>query len=295
LGLLAVTSLTSALGGRCALAEDSHAEDRASIEKNGQAFVDAFGRGDAKAVAAFWTSDGDYTDETGRRLRGRDAIEKAFERFFSENHGLRTKIEGFSIRFITPGVAVEEGTSEVFAADGPPPSQARYTAVHVKKDGQWLLASVTEAPYTPPSHYRRLQGLEWTIGDWAGQGDNGQGEQLSFNWAEDQNFIVASFTTVVKDVPVGNATQWIGWDPEAKRLRSWIFDATGGFGEGSLSQDGNKWTIKTKTVLRDGKKATATYVLGRVDADTITLQSTDRMVDGKPLPDTKEIQLKRVK
>ena len=87
----------------------------------------------------------------------------------------------------------------------------------------------------------------------------------------------------------------IGWDPVAKRVRSWIFDTTGGFGEGSWTKDGKKWTIKTSSTLQDGKKATATFIFAPVDADTITLQSQDRTMDGEKLPDTKEVKMKRVK
>lgn len=97
----------------------------------------------------------------------------------------------------------------------------------------------------------------------------------------------------VKGVSVGSATQWIGWDPQAKRVRSWIFDASGGFGEGAWTKDNAKWMVKTSSILQDGKKATATIVLGRVDANTLSLQSKDRTVDGKAVPDTKELMLKR--
>ena len=33
----------------------------------------------------------------------------------------------------------------------------------------------------------------------------------------------------------------IGYDPVKGRLRSWVFDSEGGFGEGSWRQEGNKW------------------------------------------------------
>ena len=49
-------------------------KDEAALEKNARAFVEAFHKGDARAVAAFWAPEGDYTDQTGRYLKGRDAI-----------------------------------------------------------------------------------------------------------------------------------------------------------------------------------------------------------------------------
>src|SRR5262245_7531854 len=36
-------------------------QDKAAIQKNAEAFVAAFHKSDAKALAAFWTTDGDYT------------------------------------------------------------------------------------------------------------------------------------------------------------------------------------------------------------------------------------------
>ncbi len=270
------------------------AKDKEAIAKNAEAFVEAFHKGDAKAVAALWTPEGEYTLQSGRKLKGREAIEKALHSFFAENKGLKVRIESDSLQFVTPEVAIEDGATFVISPDGSPPSRARYTIVHVKKDGKWLLASVRDAPFTPPGNYEHLRGLEWAVGNWSAE-DKGDAEHLALSWADNRNFLIGTFAATVKGVEVGKATHWIGWDPQAKRIRSWIFDAAGGFGEGAWTRDGDKWVVKTKSVLQDGKNATATFYLGRVDADTLTLQAKDRTVDGKAVPDTKEFKLKRVK
>jgi uncharacterized protein (TIGR02246 family) len=271
------------------------AEDRAGIQKAAEGFVEAFHKGDAKAAASFWTPDGELTDVAGRRLKGREAIEQGFRQLFTEHKNLKMHIEGQSLRFVTPDVAIEEGLSEVFGADGGPPSRAHYTNLLVKKDGKWLLSSSRESPYTPPGNFEHLRGLQWAVGEWSGRTEAGDEERITFDWAANQNFLVGSFATTAKNVPVGAATQWIGWDPLAKRVRSWIFDESGAFGEGNWTADSDRWTAKMSLVLPDGKKATVTIHLSRVDADTISLRSTDRSVDGKPLPDTKEVKLSRVK
>jgi uncharacterized protein (TIGR02246 family) len=270
-------------------------KDKAAIQRNGEAFVEAFHKGDARALAAFWTPNGDYTDESGRQLKGREAIEKAFEQYLAENKGLKLRIESQSLRFLTPDVALEEGITEVISPNGGPPSRDRYSIVHVRWEGQWRLGSVHETAFVPPGNREHLHGLEWAIGDWAGEAGNGEAERLAVSWAENENFVLANFARTSGDTPVAGATQWIGWDPLEKRVRSWIFDATGGFGEGSWTQDGNKWVVKTHSVLQDGKKATATHIVTHVDADTLSLQARDRTVKGKPIPDGPEIKLKRVK
>src|SRR5262249_23528752 len=161
----------------------------AALIKNAEAFVEAFHKGDAKALAAFWTADGDYVDQTGHSLKGREAIEKAFKEFFAENKGLKVRIESHSLRFVTPDVAIEDGMTSTMAADGSPPSRARYTIVHVKKDGQWLLSSVRDAAYAPATNHEFLKNLEWAIGDWSDENDKGEVARVSFDWSPSQNFI----------------------------------------------------------------------------------------------------------
>ncbi len=242
-----------------------NAKDKEAIAKCAEAFVEAFHKGDAKALAAFWAPNGDFSDQTGKHLKGRKAIEKAFAALFA--------VDRHSLKFITPSVAIEDGTTEVYAPDGRPPTRANYTMVHVKKDGEWSIATLRNSTYTPPSNYHHLRGLEWAIGDWAGKRETGEMEKLSFAWDNGQNFIVAKFSTSAREVPVGSAKVLIGWDPGAKRIRSWIFDSTGGFGEGTWSGGGKKWTIKIANTLPDGKKAATTIALAMVGADTISLQA----------------------
>src|SRR5262249_14967778 len=148
----------------------------------------AFGKGDAKALAAFWTPEGDFTDLTGHKLVGREAIEKAFAELFAEHKGLDLRIDITGLRFVTAEVAVEDGTTSVLHPDGAPPARSRYTIVHVKKDGKWLLESVRQAAYTPPSNYEHLKGLEWLIGEWVDDVPGGEAARISFEWTDNQNF-----------------------------------------------------------------------------------------------------------
>jgi uncharacterized protein (TIGR02246 family) len=270
-------------------------KEGAAIQKLAESFIKAFESGDARGVAACWTEDGTYGDLGGQQLKGRAAIEKAFREFFSTNRGLKVQIISESLQFITPDVALEEGVSEVFPPDGGLPSRARFRNVLVKKNGEWLLSSVKDSAFVPPSNYEHLRGLEWAIGDWASEGGEGPVEHVSLAWTETRNFLVGSFSTTVKNVSVGSAKQWIGWDPKAKRIRSWSFDDTGAFGEGAWTKEGDRWVIKSSTVLGDGKTMTATYVIGRANGDTITLEARNRAVDGNSLPDVKQVRLKRVK
>jgi uncharacterized protein (TIGR02246 family) len=276
-----------------AISAETAAEEN-SLTNNAKAFIDAFEKGDAKAVAAFWAEDGDYVDVDGRHLQGRSAIENAFKDFFAENKGLKLRIDINSVRFLTPDTAIEDGTTSVIPPDNTLPSQARYSNVHVKKDGQWVLQSVRETPYTPPGNYEHLRGLEWAIGEWVDEGNGPEVGHVTFEWSPEGNFIISIQAVTVKDNLVSRVTEWIGWDPTTSQVRSWSFEADGGIGEGVWSSQGDQWIIKTNAILPDGKKLAATNVVTRTGPGAITWKSKDRTLDGKELPEVKETKMKRV-
>ena len=80
ISLLVLAAFTLGVSVRPAFAQQAESNPQeAVLLKNAEAFVDAFHKGDAKAVAAFWTPDGDYVDQTGKHLKGRQAIEQEIQ------------------------------------------------------------------------------------------------------------------------------------------------------------------------------------------------------------------------
>jgi uncharacterized protein (TIGR02246 family) len=292
--LVAALGVVVATGPAWGQGAKGNPQEEKALLKNAERFVDAFHKGDAKALAAAWAPDGDYTDQMGKTLKGRAAIEKVFTALFAENKGLKLRIDVGSIRFVTPEVAIEDGVTSVMPANGAPPSRARYTIVHVKRDGEWQLSSVRDAVYAPPSNREHLAELEWLIGEWAGTGSKEGVARIAYHWGENQNFLIGEFTTTMGQFSIGAGMHRIGWDAGNKLIRSWTFEHGGGFGDGMWKRDGNKWTIKATATLNDGKKLTSTNVLTRVDADTATFEFRDRTVDGQPIPDVKTVAFKRV-
>lgn len=258
-------------------------------------FVAAFEAGDAKALAGFWTPDGDYTDQSGRQFKGRAAIQKMYEKAFAGRKGMKLAVTVTSVRTVGADVVLEEGLTEVTPAAGGPPTVAQFSAVLVKKDGVWYFETVRETVAVPPSHAEHFDDLEWLLGDWAGEAQKGESATASYDWAENQNFIVCEFATTLNGEPVVGGTQWIGWDAIDKRVRSWSFYSGGGFGEGAWAKDGGKWTIKTTARTADGKTVSVTNVLTQVDDDNLVWQATQLTVDGKPQPDGPAVKMKRVK
>jgi uncharacterized protein (TIGR02246 family) len=263
--------------------------------KRAQEFIAAFNKGDAKAVAAFWVADGDYVDQVGREYKGRAAIEKLYEKVFAARKGAKLTVHVTSAKLVSPDVALEDGITEVTPADGGPGTVGRFSAVLVKKDGEWYFQSVRESVAHPPSNAEHLEELEWLIGEWTGEDAKGESGSATYSWAENQNFIVSSFATTLNGVPVVGGTQWIGWDAVDKKVRSWSFYSGGGFGEAVWTKEGSKWTLKTTARTADGRNVSATNVVTKTDDDHMTWQVTKLTVDGKSVPDSKPVKMKRVK
>jgi uncharacterized protein (TIGR02246 family) len=260
-------------------------------------FIAAFDKGDARAVADFWMPDATYVDQQGREYKGRAAIQKLYEKTFADNKGSKLAIFVTSAKLLSPDIALEDGVTEVTPADGSPSSSAHFSAVIVKKDGEWHFQSVHETLASPPSNAAHFDDIDWLIGSWTTDADKSTGQALtaSYAWADNKNFIVSTFAATLRDVPVTGGTQWIAWDAVEKRIRSWTFYSAGGFGEAVWTQDGDRWLVATKAHTADGKKVSATNVITKIDKDHATWQMTKLTVDGKEMPDPSPTKVKRVK
>jgi uncharacterized protein (TIGR02246 family) len=263
--------------------------------KRAKEFIAAFNRGDAKAVAGFWTPTAVYIDQAGRKYQGRPTLEKLYKKIFAANKGATLTIIITSHKLLKPDVALEEGITEVTPGDGGPSTAAGFSAVLVNIDGEWYFESVHDTVVQPPSNARHFEDIDWLIGEWTGEAQKGESARASYAWAENRNFIVSSFATTLNGLPVVGGTQWIGWDAVDKKIRSWSFYSGGGFGQAVWSKDGDTWALKTTARGAKGQKLSATNLVTMVDNDHMTWQITKLTVDGKVLPDPHPVKMKRVK
>lgn len=267
--------------------------DKAAIENAAASYSAAFNARDLKKLADHWGPDAVYTNPvTGNQVEGRDAIMKEFETTLASAPDAKLDVQIESIQFLSPGVAVEKGTATVVTANEKP-VVSRYLALHVKRDGKWLLDRVQEQEESlPPSNYDKLKELEWMIGTWVDQDENAVVETVC-QWTKNQAFITRAFTVSVGDHIDMSGMQIIGWDGSAGRIRSWVFDSDGGFGEATWTKKDNRWIVNAAGTLPDGRKTSAVNVLTILDQETISWQSTGRSVGGEILPNIEPVKLKR--
>jgi uncharacterized protein (TIGR02246 family) len=263
--------------------------DAAAVKKAGQSFLKAYLAGDAKAMAAHWTENGEYFTDDGTQVRGRAEIEKLYKDLYAKKSPpAEAEIEVTSIRFPSKDTAIEEGYFKV-RHDKEMPTASKYSVLHVREAGKWLMAVVREYPAEGTS----LRDLDWLIGAWeAKSGDTNV--LTTYEWWGDKSFIRVSILIKQKD-GTREGFQMIGKDASTGQIRSWTFDKDGGFGEATWSRDGKKWTQESAGVLDDGSVLTATNILTPLDSNTFTFQSVQRSVDGEDVADIPPVKVTRVK
>ena len=267
--------------------------DEQAVRARIDSYVKAFNRGDSKALAGHWADGAEYVSrDTGGKVKGREAIEKMFAQQFAQG-GPRALTVDYSLRFITPQVAIEDGVAQVDNSSGSR-ATSNYNAVHVKQGGAWFLDSVRETtgPQQRQSH-RELAKLDWLIGNWV-ESDQGVYVRIRSDWTMNKNFIVRSYTVRIDGQLDIQGSEIIGWDPAEKQIRSWVFDNKGAFGEGTWKQEGNRWVVKASSMLPDGRLAAHVRVLTRYSNDTYTIQSVTRELDGNLLPNIEEFTVRRI-
>lgn len=270
------------------------AEDEKAIRKSVASYTAAFNKADAEALAAHWLPDAIYLDpDSGTQVVGRKAIAEHFAAEFKELKGAKLKVAVESIRFLSPHVAVEQGRALLLSKNREL-SDSTYTAVHVKRDGKWLLDRVTEHDVPEiVSHYDKLKDLEWLVGTWIDTGAAGTEVRIDCSWARNRNYLVRTFTLNLQDRLTTSGIQIIGWDPAAKAIRSWVFDSDGGHGEGLWTKKGKAWHIRTTDVLPDGNRASAVSIVTPRDKNSFTWRSVDRLAGGTLLPNIDEVLVVR--
>jgi uncharacterized protein (TIGR02246 family) len=260
-----------------------------------EAFVTAFNKGDAEAVANLWTRGGDHVGPRGNLTKGRQSIQKRYEEFFGVNPEVRLKVTITGVRVIGPDTAILDGIPEIQPPLQGPPVQARATIILVKHDQRWLIESARDMMIHTPSNYSQLKELEWMIGSWADAAPDSSDVSVysTCEWTDNKNFLLRRFSATLRGRIAKSGVQLIGWDPRQDQIRSWVFDTSGGFSEGYWKRDGNRWIVSVSGFAQDGSEMSATNILTRIDDNAFTVQSRNRSIDGRADPDIPEIEIRR--
>lgn len=276
--------------GDVAASKPSEADvpDDTPIRESAEAFTKAYNAHDAKAVSLLFAQKAEITDEAGNVVKGRDAIENYFGQTFTEYPECKVEIDIASIRHLTPNIAIEEGLVRGWQTPDADPEVMAYVAIHIRVEGQWLVASVSDfaipVELTPQDH---LQELAWLVGEWIEEGSNSS-IKTNCRWDDNGNYLIQDFALHVREGSFVSGSMRIGWDALRGQIKSWTFNADGSHSEGYWTRVGDAWVVKSQGVNAKGQPTSVTSVYRYVDSDTVTWHAYDRIIGGEnqdPLPE----------
>lgn len=261
------------------------ASDQTPFEASAKQFEAAFNKGDAAAIAAQFHDDAEVIDEDGTIISGRADIQARFAELFQTYPKARTVVELNSLKQLGNDVMVEDGLSTTTLDPDQSGSRSPYTLIHVKKNGQWLIARIRDFPEeTEDTAHDQLQRLAWLVGEWVDQSGDTKVE-TTCRWDDGGNYLVQDYVIKTREGKSLKGSQRIGWDPQRKTVRGWAFDQAGGFAESTWTQIDDGWVIKAEGYTADGQHASATRMVTVLGTDLYQIDSTQRLVGEELLAD----------
>lgn len=282
-GMLAV-ALLMAFQPPAAGDDEVRKQDEQSIRAAAAAYRAALAKGNRNELGDFWTADGDYVDGAGVSHPASELLAEA-EQAARQGPGPENKITASKIRFVAPDVAIEDGTSESSAASGDSAGHVsgHYHATWVKQQGRWRLANLCELPDNAGG-IADLDELAWMIGTWTAEHDGSYLEVRS-QWNATGTFLLRDMKVIRDGAVVQRGSQRFGRDPASGKIRSWSFDADGGFGEATWTKQGDRWLGQATGTLADGRATSATSILSYDGKDSYTRKTIAGRIEDAATPD----------
>ena len=270
------------------------AEEKAVLEGI-MAFAKVYETANAAALAELFLDESMIVDPDGNATRGKAAVAAMYESAFKANPGLKLDSSVQDIRFLTPDLVRVEGKARLSSTHGDAAEFTGFTTLLARRDGKWRIAEIHEyaAPAEDVSSYDRLKELEWMVGDWVDESDNAK-SQSSVRWADNQSYLIRTFSIAREGEKPSTGTMFIGWDPQTGQIKSWLFNSEGGHGEGLWTRtDEKEWVVKATGVLRDGRPTSATQIQTMINKDSVKVSSIDRIIGGVVAPDIVDVIMVR--
>lgn len=243
-----------------ATAERGSSHDAAEIRGMMRTYLEAFNRHDTAELAAHWSPDAESVDlDSGLKTQGREAVAGVFAALFARDAAAAIDIDIESIKPVRNDVAVVDGVSRL-SFDDASHASSRFSAVVVRDGGRWVLSSVRESAASAPADARQpLDQLEWLVGSWEDI-DEACTAATHCSWNGQRSFITRSHVVTADAghadaangipalLPAAGAareiSEIIGWDPELRQIRSWVFSSDGRFAEGLWTRTGESWEVR---------------------------------------------------
>jgi len=167
-------------------------------------------------------------------------------------------------------------------------SELGYYPVQCSKEGNWTIDTIGDVGLpVAQRNTEKMKELQWMVGQWVDEDENATIE-TTCSWTPNKAFLRRSFKVAVRNRVDMAGIQVIGWDPDAKTFRSWVFDSAGGFANDEWSKEGDRWIVESAGVLFGGQKSSAVRIITPVNDDSFTLEAVHRAaIPGEAMSNTK--------
>ena len=265
----------------------------AAVRHAADDYVTAFNAGDTAALADQWTL-GAELDEAGGLLKGREAIVASLGRLRAIYPKASLAIDVTDVQPLGEGVARVQGTLAFTRQPGEEPAVSRFESLRVSENGRWRIAESRVVP----SGKSALADLGWMIGRWQStDAKAGTKVEATYERALGGHAIVGRIKSTKGDGSTVDSLDVIQADRRTGRVRSWTLDSTGSHAEGEFTTDGTSFNRSMVAAPGDpavGDHAEWVQVLRALGPDKILWHSIERSLDGRSLPDTEPVHLKKI-
>ncbi len=259
------------------LSSAQEATQSSGLVENSEKLAKMINEANLDGVLSLFHKDAVFIDEAGQRYQGTEELEKLFKGFFEAYPKAKMQLDSEEIQAIGDDLAIKEGRRVITTEDGAM-AVVKFNTLLRKVDDQWLIVTIKEQPAEDelvPGV--RLEPLGWLVGEWINEGADAK-VNIKCDWSPDGNYLLIDYQVVSGDEIVLNSHQRIGWDPQAKKIRSWLFDSDGGYGQGFWTLLDDRWVVKSTAVLPNGQSGSATFIYDPESEDKITLYGVDRVI-----------------
>jgi len=272
------------------------AADVTAIRAAATAYRAALAKGDAAAIKAAWTEDGDTVDGWGNLYDSKDTA--TLSGTVADAAGTRpdVRMSETRLRLIARDVVIEDGTVDVILPGMKSPIEGSFTAIWARRGAGWKLTGLRESERPVSVDGDMLEDLDWMVGDWtlaidgADEKKAAASMEMTVRWDAGHAFLIREVRAPVASGDGGPADvveihQRIGWDPLVKRIRSWSFSSDGSRSEATWVRDGTSWIATQSIVFPAGDQETAVSIYtydGQNRCVWRTLPEGLELDDGRP-------------
>jgi hypothetical protein len=268
-GLLITVVCGLACGAAGAVEGD--AAVREAVVKASAAYAEAYNTRDFKALAEEWVERAELV-EGGSRVVGRDSI-LASIRGWLERHA--------------------QAAMQIKVTDVERPVESRFESLRALEQGAWrIVESRVER-----NHAAALDDISWLVGAWqATDAKAGATIDAVYEKAIDGRAIIGRVKLATKGSKPVEAIEIIHADRGDGVIRTAVYDSTGAQAEGVIESDGTSLNRSLVGVPGDGvagSRARWVQTIVPGGEGRFTMQSIERSLDGRPLPDGQPMHFRK--